>query len=145
FEADLTPHGLDQLSSMLEVRVPGAHLHNDLSTNRLGLAEQRRCLVRIVFWPCFGPSRKPWTGGCIAPSSGLAASIKHRLLNRLMVNGVGCGQTQVPVRERAFFHVEDDERGGQRWYLPGLKFASILRGKIGRVSLRHVIDQIDFP
>src|SRR5690349_10429987 len=81
FEADFTPHGLDQLSGMLEVRVPGAHLHNDLSTNRLGLAEQRLGLVRIVFWPGFGPSRKPWAARCVAPSGDLAAIKKHCLLN----------------------------------------------------------------
>ena len=74
----------------------------------------------------------------------LAATIKHCLLNRFMVNGMRCCQTQLLVRKRAFFHVEDDKRGRQRWHLPGLKFASILLGKISRIRLRHVIDQIDF-
>src|SRR5262245_12552580 len=99
FKADLTAHGLDNLSGMLEVRVPGAHLHDDLSANCLGLAEQRLCFVRIVFWPGFGPSRKPRTGRCIEPSGGLTATIKYRLLNRLMINGVCRCQTQLLVRE----------------------------------------------
>src|SRR5262249_51054033 len=119
--------------------------HDDLSPNRLGLAKQRLCLVWIEFWPGFGPSRKPWTGRRIEPFGALTTTIKYRLLNRLMIEGVGCGQTQLLVCERAFFHIEYEERGGQRWDLPGLKFARILLGKIGCVSLRHVIDQIDFP
>src|SRR5262249_49553690 len=122
FEADLTPHGLDQLSSMLEVRVRVARHHDDLSTNRLGLAKQRLCLVRIEFWPGFGPSRKPRTGRRIEPFGDLTTTIKYCLLNRLMVDGVGCGQTQLLVCERAFFHIEYEERCGQRWDLPGLKF-----------------------
>src|SRR5262245_38007948 len=126
FEANLTPHILDELGSLVQIRVRIVRLQDDLSANSLGLPQNRLGLVRIVLWPWSGSSCKPGTHRCIVPSGDLTATIKYRLLDRLMVNGVRCCQTQLLVRERAFFHIEDDERGRQCWHLPGLQLPGIL-------------------
>src|SRR6266481_3097112 len=62
-----------------------------------------------------------------------------------MIDGIRRCQAQLLIGKRTFFHVEYDERGRECWYLPGLKFASMLLRKVSRVGIRHVVDQIDFP
>src|SRR5262249_32617973 len=134
-EADLAPHILDYLSSLVQVRVCVIRLQDNLSANRLGLPENRLGLVRIVLWPWFSPRRKPGTYRRIEPFGGLATTKKYHLLNGLMIDGVRRCQTELFVCERAFFCIEDDKRGCQRWHLPGLQLLGILLGKVGCLSI----------
>src|SRR5205814_568661 len=101
------PHVMNQLGSLLQVGEGVQGLQEDFGVDGFGFPKDGLGFFRIVFWPWLGPSRMPGTGRSIDPSGDLAAAIKHRLLNRLMVDGVRRGPAQLLVRKRAFLQVKD--------------------------------------
>ena len=87
----------------------------------------------------------PGAGGSIKPLRGLAPAIERRLFDRLVVNGVGCCETQLLVLKWPFLQVKEQEGGAQRRNLPGLELPNVFLGKVAGVRIRHIVNQIDLP
>ncbi len=86
----------------------------------------------------------------IEARSNIAAFVKHRLVNGFMVGGMGHGLAQHfalggVVRKRAAVAIEGQMGGAKRGRIPGLKLAGVCRGKLRRVGIGHIVNEIHFP
>src|SRR5712691_5603166 len=100
-------------------------------------------LGRIVRRP--GPESRhvPGASGSIKSLCGFAPATERRLFDRLVVNGMGGGETQLLVLKWSFLQVKEQEGGAERRDLPGLELPDVFFGKVGGVRIRHIVDQID--
>src|SRR5688572_4700014 len=128
-EPNLCPHGLHQLAGLLHIRPGSVGLQDNSSAFSLGLLDQKFGFIRVMLWPWAAPCSMPRTGFGKEARGNVTTAIKHRLMDRSMIDSVGRCLAQRLICKRPLLRVKGDKSCAQCWHIPCLVLPGVLLGK----------------
>src|SRR5262249_46857277 len=139
-KAYTVPQLLDDLPTLVVIGDIRAADDFDLGTHRACLLEQSFCLVGIILRAL--ALQVPGIATRVGLVEHIALTVKHRVVDRLAVDGVRCGSAQTLVLKRSAAEVEDDSNTAEMCR-PDIILVAVALLEARHVSEGEGINEID--